>query len=157
MDKPDKFHVFTLYFQETPADGKWIEAFEIILWLADQSCKVEWRRKHDENVSKVFLNIHKSGIVIDTIEQPRVAVFIRDEVEMERPGKNGTPETHWVKSWGHGGKTAAQLRRKLVALLVQVLEAWEWVDFPGPEFEIDRVDAMGLLGFIVSQAPEENS
>lgn len=156
MDKPDKFHVFTLYFQETPADGKWIDAFEQILWLADQSCKVEWRRKYDQNVSKVFLNIHKSGIVIDTIEQPRVAVFIRDTVEMERPGRNGTIERHTVKSWGFGGKTAAQLRRKLVALLVQVLDVLEWMHDPDRDDEIDRADAMGLLGFTAPQEPEEN-
>ena len=156
MDQPDKYHVFTLYFQETPADEKWIDVFEHILWLAGQSRKVEWRRKHAQNASKVFLNIHKSGIDIDTIEQPKVAVFIRDTVEMERPGRNGTIERHTVKSWGYGGKTAAQLRRKIIALLIQFLDVLEWGHDPDPGDKIDRADVMGLLGFIASQIPEEN-
>ena len=156
MSKKNKFHVFTLYFQETSADEKWIDAFEQILWLADQSRKVEWRGKHEKNVGQVFLNLHKSGIYIDTVEQPRVAVFIRDEVEMESPGRNGTIERHTVKSWGHGGKTAVQLKRELVDLLAQVLNVLEWMHEPDREDEIDRAAAMGLLGFIASQEPEGN-
>ena len=156
MSKKNKFHVFTLYFQETPADEKWIDAFGQILWLAGQSRKAEWRSKHEENVGQAFLKLHKSGIYIDTVEQPRVAVFIRDEVEMESPGRNGTIERHTVKSWGHGGKTAVQLKRKLVDLLAQVLDVLEWMHDPDREDEIDRANAMGLLGFIASQEPEEN-
>ena len=95
MNKKTKFHVFTLYFQETPDDEKWIEAFEKILWLADQSCKVEWRREHEENVGQAFLKLHKSGIYIDAVEQPRVGVFLDDKVEIETPGKTGSRMGMW--------------------------------------------------------------
>jgi hypothetical protein len=156
MDKPDRFHVFTLYFQETPADEKWIEAFEKILWLADQSCKAEWRCEHEENVGQAFLKLHKSGIYIDAVEQPRVAVFIRDEVEKERPGRNGAIERYTLKSWGCGGSTGPRLKKKLVALLRQVIEAVNREVDKWEELKIDRAAAMGLLGFIETEEFEEN-
>lgn len=156
MDKPDRFHVFTLYFQETPADEKWIEAFEKILWLADQSCKVEWRREHEENVAQAFLKLHKSGIYIDAVEQPRVAVFLDDEVEIETPGNNGKPDVHVVKTWGCGGSTGARLKKQVVALLKQVIEAVNREVDKWEELKIDRAAAMGLLGFIETEEFEEN-
>lgn len=154
MSPPGKARGFTLCFQETPADEKWISALGDILVFAGRFRKAAWRRKHLRSVNKVFFGIHKSGISIDTIEKPRVAVVLGDEVEIETKGRNGNPGMRRVESWGRGGKTPAQLKRKLVALLTQVLEVWEWVYVPDPEYEIDRADVMGLLGFIASQDPK---
>lgn len=157
MKKKDKFHIFTLYFQETATEMRWIEALAAILCFADRFGAVEWRRQYIREINKVFLDIHKSGIYIDTIEQPRVAVFIQDSIDVEYPGKNGQVAVQTVKTWGHGGKTAAQLKRKLIASLLQVLEVWECVHVPDPDIEICREDVMGLMGFIAYEVPEENS
>lgn len=95
------------------------------------------------------MDYHKSGIYIDTIEQPRVAVFISDKVDVEVAGKNGEIRVREINAWGCGGKTAAQLRRKLIALFTQVLGVLDWDIDLGPD--IKRLDVMGLLGFIAYQ------
>lgn len=153
MGPPGKSRGFTFHFQETPADERWISALGSILCFAGRSRRAAWRRNHLKSVNKAFFDIHKSGIAIDTVERPRVALFLCDEVEIETGGRNGKTGMRRVQSWGRGGKTPAQLKRKLVALLSQVLEVWEWVYVPDPEYEIDRADVMGLLGFIASQNP----
>lgn len=156
MKRQTKFHVFTLYFQETPADEKWIEALAQILCLAYRARKVEWRRKHPERVGQAFLGLHKCGMDIDTIEQPRVAVFLDDEVEIETPGNNGKPDVHVVKTCGCGGSTGARLKKQLVALLKQVIVAVNREVDKWEELKIDRAAAMGLLGFIETEEFEEN-
>ena len=149
-----KFHGFTLYFQETRADMKWIEVWGSILELGWKSRLVEWRRKLGQEAAKVFLGIHKDGIFIDTIEQPRVAVFIDDAADVEIPRKNGKGRMREVKSWGCGGKTPAQLLRKISDQCKQVLELLDWHVKLGPDAGIKRADVMGLLGFIESQDPK---
>ena len=154
MKKPDKFRGFTLYFQETPDDERWIAAFGDILWLANRFAKAEWRLKQPRHVNKAFLEIHKSGIFIDTIESPVVAVFLDDEVELETTGRHGKTETRKLKAWGCGGKTPPQVKRKLVTMLVRVLDVLDWIWLPAQEEGINRADVMGLLGFMVSQDPK---
>lgn len=152
MHKPGKFHIFTLYFQETPDDEKWIDAWASIEALAYQAQNLQWRLDHEWKARKTFLDFFKSGIYIDTIEQPRVAVFISDEVEIEVAGKNGKPRLRTVKTWGCGGKTTSQLWNKLIALFTQVLEVLDLdIDL---EPDVRRVDVMGLLGFIAYNTPK---
>ena len=153
MKQQAKFRGFTLYFQETPDDERWIAAFGDLLRLAPRFAKVEWRLKHPRNVNKAFLDIYRSGIYIDTIESPLVAVFLDDWVEVETVGRNKKTKTRTIKSWGFGGKTPAQLKRKLVSMLVRVLDAWDWWEFPDPECKIEHAAIVGLLGFMVSQDP----
>lgn len=108
----------------------------------------QWRRGHEHKGADVFFEICKSGISIDTIEEPRVALFIHDQVEIEVPGKNGKVRRRTVKSWECGGKTPTQLKRKLVEMIKQVLRlVSELADF-GPEGDLKREDLLGLLGFI---------
>ena len=153
MKKSGKFRVFTLYFQESTADERWIAVLGDILCLAGRFSDVDWRRKCDRDATRVFLGIYKSGIYIDTVEEPRVAVFLRDSVEVETCGRNGKSRVRRVKSWGNGGKTPAQLKRKVVGMLVQVLELLDRFFDPGPEYRIEREDVMGLLGFIAFHEP----
>lgn len=152
MNKTGKCHIFTLYFQEIPDDEKWIDTWAAIEGLARRARTVRWRREYGWKAGKAFLDYHKSGISIDTIEQPRVAVFISDKVDVEVPGKNGKIRVREINSWGCGGKTAAQLRRKLIVLFTQVLGVLDWNIDLGPG--IKRVDVMGLLGFIAYQGPD---
>ena len=133
---------------------KWIEVWGSILELGWKSRLVEWRRKLGQEAAKVFLGIHKDGIFIDTIEQPRVAVFIDDAADVEIPRKNGKGRMREVKSWGCGGKTPAQLLRKISDQCKQVLELLDWHVKLGPDAGIKRADVMGLLGFIESQDPK---
>ena len=102
------------------------------------------------------MDLHKCGMVIDTIEQPRVAVFLDDEVEIETPGKNGKPDVHVVKTLGCGGSTGARLKKQFVALFKQVIVAVNWEVDKWEELKIDRAAAMGLLGFIETEEFEEN-
>ena len=56
-----------------------------------------------------------------------------------------------MKSWGCGGKTPAQLKRKLVGMIKQVLRlVIELADF-SPEGDLKREDLLGLLGFIANE------
>lgn len=153
MKKQTRFHGFTLYFQGTVADSKWIAVWGDILCLAGRASKVEWRLRHDPHANRVFLDIHKSGIYIDTVEEPRVAVSLRDSVEVETTGR-GKTQLRRVKTWGSGGKTPAQLKRKLVGMLMEVLDLLGRYFDPGPGYRIEREDVMGLLGFIASHNPK---
>lgn len=154
MDMQGKTRVFTLYFQETPADEKWIDAFSQILFMARKASAADWRLKHSRCVNEVFLDIYGSGIYIDTIEDPRVAVFLDDEVSIEEVGRNKKKQVRRMKSWGRGGKTAAQLKRKLLAMLKQVAVLVDQEPDLAEELEIERADVMGLLGFVATQDPE---
>ena len=154
MKKQTKCHGFTLYFQGTIADSKWIAVWGDILCLAGRASEIEWRLHHDHHANRVFLDIHKSGIYIDAVEEPRVAVFLRDSVEVQTTGRGEKTQARRLKTWGCGGKTPAQLKRKLVGMLMEVLDLLDRYFDPGPEYRIEREDVMGLLGFIASHEPK---
>lgn len=151
MKQQKKSRGFTFYFQETPEDERWINLWAEILYRGDLAGGYQWRHEHEQKVADVFFEICKSGISIDTIEEPRVALFIHDKVEIEVLGKNGKVRRCTVRSWGYGGKTPAQLKRKLVEMIKEVLRlVVDLADF-GPEGDLKREDLLGLLGFIENE------
>lgn len=104
-------HVFTLYLYPDEKSYRWCSILGTMVGFAEEF------EEHGPGPGAVLRELYMTGIRFDTVECEEVAVFLRDAVEIESLDEDDWCASRRVKSWGFGGKTARQVKEKLLWML----------------------------------------
>ena len=104
-------HVFTLYLYPDDKSYRWCSILDTMVGFAEEF------EEHGPAPGAVLRELYMTGIRFDTVECEEVAVFLHDAVEIEPDDEDDWCASRRVKSWGFGGKTARQVKEKLLWML----------------------------------------
>jgi len=104
-------HVFTLYLYPDEKSYRWCSILDTMVGFAEEF------EEHGPGPGAVLRELYMTGIRFDTVECEEVAVFLHDAVEIESLDEDDWCASRRVKSWGFGGKTARQVKEKLLWML----------------------------------------
>ena len=109
-------HVFTLYLYPDEKSYRWCSILDTMACFTEEYGEPNGG-EGDSGPDEVFREFYMTGIRFDTVECERVAVFLLDAVEIEPDDEDDWCASRRVKSWGFGGKTARQVKEKLLWML----------------------------------------
>ena len=104
-------HVFTLYLHPDDKSYRWCLILDTMEGFADEF------DEHGPGTGAVLRELYMTGIRFDTVECERPAIFVHDAVEIGSLDEDDWCNGRRVKSWGFGGKTARQVKDKLLWML----------------------------------------
>ena len=104
-------HVFTLYLHPDEKSYRWCLILDTMEGFAGEF------DEHGPGPGAVLRELYMTGIRFDTVECERPAIFVHDAVEIGSLGEDDWCNGRRVKSWGFGGKTARQVKDKLLWML----------------------------------------